>query len=219
MSNFAFQVVTILLQESAAVRKHAHQSSELWKTGELYNRKPKILTDLVHGSRFWTWHAVCGKATPEEAKDFRVLLHSWTDEFTPIDGLSQKARKHKYGAFLATLVNLPLRIRHYVDHVLLLALYNSRYMKKHGGLVRILTGTGSDGVAHGDGVTLAGELDLGEASPIINLPNDDNPADPTPVQWRLRIFLLLVSLDWLAAGDFGPFAASVSARRPCGKCE
>ena len=75
-----------------------------------------------------------------QANDLRIALHGWTDAFTPIDGLSQKARKHKYGAFLATLVNLPLHLRHYVDHVLLLALYNSRYAKKHGGLVRMLTG-------------------------------------------------------------------------------
>ena len=32
------------------------------------------------------------------------------------------------------------------------------------------------------------------------------------------MFLLLISLDWLASGDFGPFAGSVSARKPCGKC-
>ena len=84
------------------------------------------MTDLVHGTRFLDWHAVCGKATAGEASDLRVVLHGWTDEFTPIDGLSQKARAHKYGAFTACMVNLPLRIRHYADHILLLALYNSR---------------------------------------------------------------------------------------------
>ena len=44
-----------------------------------------------------------------------------------LDGLSQKARAHKYGAFIVSLVNLPLRIRHYADHILLLALYNCRH--------------------------------------------------------------------------------------------
>ena len=34
---------------------------------------------------------------------------------------------------------------------------------------------------------------------------------------RLVAFFLLISLDWLAAGEFGPFAASVSARRPYDK--
>ncbi len=37
-------------------------------------------------------------------------------------------------------------------------------------------------------------------------------------RYRLRVFVLLISLDWLASGDFGPFAGSVSARKPCGKC-
>jgi hypothetical protein len=123
----AHTLVTIMLQESAAVRKMTIASSDRWKTGELYQTRPTILTDLVHGTRFLDWKAVCGKATASEARDLRVVLHGWTDEFTPIDGLSQKARAHKYGAVLVSLVNLPLRIRHYADHVLLLALYNSRH--------------------------------------------------------------------------------------------
>ena len=122
----AHDLVNIILQESEAVRKMAIASSDRWKTGELYKTRPSHLTDLVHGTRFLDWHAVCGKATAGEASDLRVVLHGWTDEFTPIDGLSQKARAHKYGAFTACMVNLPLRIRHYADHVLLLALYNSR---------------------------------------------------------------------------------------------
>ena len=34
----------------------------------------------------------------------------------------------------------------------------------------------------------------------------------------LKIFAVLMSFDWLANGDFGPFASSVSARYPCPKC-
>ena len=62
------------------------------------------------------------------------------------------------------------------------------------------------------------ELALGEDSPEIELPNDADPGG-SPLRFRLRLFLLLMSLDWLAHGDFGPYAASVSkARRPCFKC-
>ena len=124
-------LLTIMLQESAAARKAVITASEEWKTGALYKTRPNVLSDLVHGTRFLDWQAVCGKADESEAKDLRVVLHIWTDEFTPIDGLSQKARHHKYGAVLAALVNLPHRMRHYADHILLLALYNSRYAK-HG---------------------------------------------------------------------------------------
>ena len=123
----AHTLVTIMLQESEAVRQMTIAASEKWKTGELYQTRPTILTDLVHGTRFLDWKAVCGKATASESRDLRVVLHGWTDEFTPIDGLSQKARAHKYGAVLVSLVNLPLRIRHYADHILLLALYNCRH--------------------------------------------------------------------------------------------
>ena len=214
----AYQVVTILLQESERARKHAQEFSEMLKSGKLYNVRPRVLSDVIHGSRFWKWFEVCGAASDNEMNDFRVVLHGWTDEFTPLDGLSQKARKHKYGAFLATLVNLPLHLRHYVDFVLMLALYNARYAKQNGGLVRMLTGTDNMGKKHDDGVTLATELSPGYEYPIIELPNDDDPAGE-PRKWRLRIFLLMISLDWLAAGDFGPFAGSVSARHPCPKCK
>jgi hypothetical protein len=130
----AHTVVTIMLQECKAVRKLAIESSDLWKAGSLFKTRPAVQTDLVHGTRFLDWHAVCGKASPDEANDLRILLHGWTDEFTPIDGLSQKARAHKYGAFLIALVNLPLRIRHYADHVLMLALYNSRRVRAYATL-------------------------------------------------------------------------------------
>ena len=122
----AHTLVTVMLQESAAVRRRTIESSDLWKTGSLYKSRPKVMTDLWHGTRFLDWHAVCGKASPDEANDLRVVLHGWNDAFTPIDGLSQKARAHHYGAVLVSLVNLPLRMRHYADHVLLLALYNCR---------------------------------------------------------------------------------------------
>jgi hypothetical protein len=156
----AFELVTIMLQESDFVRKEASASNKLWKSGVLYNKKPPVYFDLTHGSRFTGWHEVCGAATADERNDFRALLHGWTDEFTPTEGLSPRARHHKYGAFLATLVNVPLRVRHYVDHVLVLALYNSRYAKENGGLVRMLTGRGTGGTQYKDGVTFAGELAL-----------------------------------------------------------
>ena len=123
----AHTLLTILLQESAPVRRMTIAASEEWKTGALYRTRPRILSDLTDGTRFRDWHAVCGKADASEANDLRVVLHGWTDEFTPIDGLSQKARAHKYGALLASLVNLPHRTRHYTDHILMIALYNSRY--------------------------------------------------------------------------------------------
>jgi hypothetical protein len=123
----AHTLVTIILQENSHVRKLATESNNLWKSGVLYKTRPRVMTDLVHGSRFLDWHAVCGRVSPNEANDFRVVLHGWNDAFTPIDGLSQKARQHHYDTVLVSMVNLPLRVRHFVDHILLLAIWNGRY--------------------------------------------------------------------------------------------
>ena len=189
-----------MLQECQGARQKAWESSELWKSGELYGKNVNIVSDVIHGSRFYNWYEVCGKATPEQSQDFRVCLHGWIDAYTPLDGLSQRARKHKYTVLLASLVNLPIRMRHYHDFLLLLLLYNNRYLKKHGGLVRALTGTGEDGTKYDDPVNLAMELELDEGqSPMISLPNDSDPTGK-PLMFRLRLFLLLVSYDWLGSG-------------------
>ena len=213
----AHTLITILLQESTAVRQESIAFSNKLKTGCLYQQTPQVRSDVIHGGRFTHWREVCGKASASESDDLRICLHGWTDEFTPLDGLSQRARHHKYGVFLAALVNLPLHMRHYNDHILLLALYLARYAKQNSCLTRMLTGIGADGAKYEDQTNLRIELKLGEHhSPIIELPDDDKPGETK--SWRLRIFLLLVSLDWLASGDFGPFAGSVSAKRPCPKC-
>jgi hypothetical protein len=210
-------LLTILLQESPSVRKLFLETNERWKSGELYQTEPAVVGDTVHGSKFLNCKPLVGKATADEVDDARAGVTIWTDEFTPIDGLSQKARFHKYGAVLAGLLNLPPRMRHYADHLLLLALYNSRYSKQNGGLSRLLTGIGSDGKNYKDPTNLSMELELGTNSPFIQLPDVDDPSKMKT--WRLRIHVLFISLDWLAVGDFGPFAGSVSARRPCWKCK
>mmetsp|Transcript_31047 Transcript_31047/g.81215 ORF Transcript_31047/g.81215 Transcript_31047/m.81215 type:complete len:556 (-) Transcript_31047:839-2506(-) len=211
------QLVAIILQESEYVRKQIKSSSDLWKTGALYGKKPAVSSDVIHGRRFYDWFDVCGPASPSQNDDLRVVLHCWQDGMTPIDGLSQKARKHKYGVVLASFVNLPLQTRFYEDFILLLALYNERYSNEHGGLSRMLTGVGRDGKDHRDPCCLAAEIEPFDASPLVEMPNDDDPNGP-PLKRRLRLFILLFSLDWLAHGDFGPYAGSVSAKFPCFKC-
>ena len=214
----AVQLVTVFLQEcSPPVRQQIIKSSELWKSGVLYNKKPEVITDYTHGSRFYTRYDVCGKASATEEKHLRVALHMWQDEFSPLDGLSHRARLHKYGIVLLALLNICIEQRFYEDHILLLTLYNSTYAKTNGGLVRMLTGIDKDGKHHDDILPFADELQ-GDCCPIIELPNDQDPSGPR-ISYTLRLFLCVVSLDWLAQGDFGAFASSVSARRPCFKCK
>jgi hypothetical protein len=211
------QLVTVMLQECANVRALAIKKSEEWKTGELYGTVPSTYVDLDSGSAFRGNWEMCGRADASQANDLRIVVHGWTDEFVTVDGLGVCAKQHKYGVVLGSLVNLPLRVRHYVDNVLLIALYRAVYAKENGGLSRMLTGIGCDGVPHHDGVTMAAEVKVGKGEGTrIVLP--DNSASSGEKEWCLRIFILLFSLDWLASGDFGPFAAAVSARRPCGKC-
>ena len=211
------------LQECEDVCGKCRKSSDLYKSGELYKKKPATYRDVTCSSSFRNDAMICGKATSEQAHDLRIVGVGWTDEFTTVDGLGTAAKEHKYGAVLLALINLPAWMRHHFAYILLLCLYRTKYAKEHGGLVRMLTGKDQNGVQHRDGLTLAAELELGrKEGMLIELPNDDyNPEDPdspVTITVRLRIFLLLISLDWLASGDFGPFAASVSARYPCGKC-
>ena len=211
-----YQLVTVMLQESAEVRQHVFASSKLWKSGELYGKTPVVYRDVTHGTRFRSRRELCGKATAAEQRDVRVILHGWTDEFTSTDGLGVNAKKNKYGAVLGALVNLPLHLRHNPDFILLLALYQAMYAAANGGLARLLTGVSSDGTSYDDGLTLGAEIRM-PGGHEIKLPSDTPCADDET--WVLRIYVLLWSMDWLAHGDFGPFAKSVSARRPCFKCK
>ena len=143
-----FQVIVVLLQESKTARVHSIKSSERWKTGELYQRRPKTSSDVIHGRAFYTRREICGKASADESRDLRIALHGWTDEYTATDGLGTVATNHKYGVFLAALLNLPLEIRHHFSFILLLCMYRAMYAKEHGGFVRMLTGVGQVCLPH-----------------------------------------------------------------------
>ena len=211
-------LVITLLKENADVRRVVLESSAKWKTGELHNVKPDKYVDSTCGTGFRGRAEVVGKATPEQQNDIRIALSGWTDELTTVDGLGNNARKNKYGVVLFALLNLPLYMRHFADYILMCALYQSQFAKANGGLVRLLTGVEQDGTVHQDGLTLAAELDLGRGKGVpLTLPSDVPGEEPR--SYTLRIFLLFFSLDWLAHGDFGPFAGAVSARRPCFKCK
>ena len=134
------QLLTVMLQESAPARREVIKSSEKWKSGELLNVLPDTMTDVTHGRQFRENALICGKASATEKKDLRIVLAGWMDDFTSVDGLGLASRHHKYGAFLVTLVNLPLLARQSVDNVLLVALWRCKFAKEHGGVNRMLTG-------------------------------------------------------------------------------
>ena len=132
--------------------------------------------------------------------------------------IGTKRGKHKYGAALAGILNLPKRMRFHPNYILLLAIYQAKYAKEHGGKVRILCGrSASDGGSPiPDTWSLAAELDALRQGQVIEIP-DDGPAGGTVLR-VLRVHLLLISADYLAACGMGPTPESTSALRPCRDC-
>ena len=80
------EVVTEL-QECEDVCGKCRKSSDLYKSGELYKKKPATYRDVTCSSSFRNNAMICGKATSEQAHDLRIVGVGWTDEFTTVDGL------------------------------------------------------------------------------------------------------------------------------------
>lgn len=215
------QLLAILLTDSKRVRGEVIKSSEEWKSGVLYQQVPAVYADATHGSRFRESDA-CKLATEEQENDLRIGLHMWNDAFTSVGSLSTKAKYNKWEVVLCSLLNLPLYLRHYFDHILLLALAQTKWLSKNGGITRILCGVDEQGQAietEEDSINLRSEVDASQERKVtITLPDDDNPGSEFGKEWTLVIYIHLISLDWLANGGFGPYAESVSANRPCFKC-
>ena len=215
------QLLTVMLQESKTVREHVIASSERWKTGELYQKSPNLYADVTDGSRFRN-SPVCKKATPAEKKDLRIQLHLWNDAFTSVNGMGPKAKQNKWDITLASIVNLPIRLRHYFDHLLLLAIFQHVWGVANGGVAKVLCGVdeeGNDLVTASDCLTLRSEIRASRERKItITLPDDCDPGNEEGVTMTLIIYVGMISLDWLANGAFGPFAEAVSANLPCFKC-
>jgi hypothetical protein len=70
------QLLAVALTESKAMRMHVLKASELWKSGDLHQKKPKIYADVTDAERFRS-SDMCKKATPTEANDLRIALHLW----------------------------------------------------------------------------------------------------------------------------------------------
>jgi hypothetical protein len=215
------QLLKLMLTESRTIRQAVIKSSEEWKTGDLYNQVPEVYGDVIHGSRFRS-SDMCKKATPSQKKHLRVAMHPWNDAFTSVDGMKQKAAENKWEVVLVCLLNLPLFMRHYFDHILLVAIAQAKWAAANGGITRILCGVGKDGKqldTPSDAINLFSEIRASKEGKItINLPDDENPSNEAGIDYILILGITCISLDWLANGAFGPFAESVSAHRPCFKC-
>ena len=109
---------------------------------------------------------------------------------------------------LGSMLNLPLWMRHMSDYIMLVALFQSKFMKDNGGLMRLLTGTDTDGKVHSDGMTLAAELCLSHGGgAAIQLPSDTPGAEPEA--WCLRIFVLFFHSTGSHMATLGPSRAQL----------
>lgn len=134
---FSFvQLITVMLWESKRIRTEFLKSNKLWKSGELHGVHPEVLGDVTHARRFRN-SDTCRKATALEANDLRSDWCLWNDAFTSVGGLSTKAKENKWEVLLACSLNLPLHMRHYFDHILLLALFGAKWGTENGGIVRV----------------------------------------------------------------------------------
>ena len=52
---------------------------------------------------------------------------------------------HKYGVVLVRLLNLPPQLRNRPDKLMVWGIYNTRFAKENGGVLRMLSGVGPDG--------------------------------------------------------------------------
>ena len=75
------QLVVELLQKDASACKYSDEQSDVWKSGRLHSQVPETIDDVTAAKAFRSsWLTV--KATPAEARDFRVGTYKWIDAFT-----------------------------------------------------------------------------------------------------------------------------------------
>ena len=70
--------------------------------------------------------------------------------FTPhllqwVKPIGVRRKFHKYGVVLVRLLNLPPQLRNRPDKLMVWGIYNTRFAKENGGVLRMLSGVGPDG--------------------------------------------------------------------------
>lgn len=111
-------------------RKHMVEESELWKSGELQKDRT-VISSWTHGSDFK--QSKMARPTidvPGEPIELRISIGMGFDDVEPLDALKNKAAFKKLGGVYGTIGNLPADIRFQHEHMGLLAIGESRVMKK-----------------------------------------------------------------------------------------
>jgi hypothetical protein len=144
----------------------------------------------------------------------RVGIGVHNDDGTMVNPIGTKKGAHKLSITSANILNLPLNLRHSQEYILLISIVNSKLLKERNGLEWSMCGIDETGEESVQG-SLAAEFRKCEFT--IELPNDDNPANP-PVKYAMQLYFIIFEADWLAAQAAGFTPESTASTHPCPNC-
>ena len=132
-----------------------------------------------------------------------------------VNAIGTRRKDRKYGVILVRVLNLPLQIRNRMDKILLFGVYNVKWAKKHGGVMRMMCGVDANGKFDDADINLRTELLRLQAGVEMTIPDDVNGG-------TMPIILEAHHLGWLAdllgAAGISHFPESFCARHPCKDC-
>ena len=195
------EVLGRLLQHDPKARKLIVTKSVEWMKGDKHNVKSDVLTDITDGWRCRSHPHLMRKATAIEIEEkvIRVGIGIHNDDVTFANPIGTKRGEHKDSITDASIINLPLNMRHSFEYILLLSVVNSKVLKERGGLEWSLCGIdemGKETVKD----SLAAELRA--CSFDMKLPNDEDPMGGD-IPCRVEVYFIIMEADWLAAAAMG----------------
>ena len=125
-----------------------------------------------------------------------------------------RRKEHKYSVVLIKINALPVQIRTRRDKVLLYAIWNTKFAKGKGGMLRMLCGMDQDGSIV-ENVCLRTELDRLRAGVEMEIPNDvTGGKQKVIVEADITCWLA----DLLGTHTLGPWPESFQAQHCCRDC-
>ena len=223
------QSVGRILQNDDLARAKIIAKSNEWKTGKFHMKRATVLSDIDEGWRCRSHPHLMRKATPAEEKVIRIGIADHNDDITLVNAIGTKRGEHKDSITSASIINLPINMRHMFEYILLLSVVNSKHLKEKGGLLWSVCGVDEKGEETVSD-SLASEFRM--CSFPIELPPNIGPMgqllDPVtgasidpkaePIKYRVELYFIVFIADWLASMALGYTPESTSATYPCGDC-
>lgn len=240
------EMITRHLVHDTAYRKQCEAKSDEWKKGDRYRTLPKgQLKDFDDGINARFHPHLLRPATPDEEHDLRIAVNVQVDDLevrahispstlaparpttdlTPFyttlpsalqlcNAIGVARGEHKECGVQVATLNLPAEERFQQSNIFLHTLAKAKIYKVHG-MARVLNGRDKSNVLHDDPCLAR---DLRELAPgrWIEIPDDKKGGTKMVC---LRVYLMIISADWLARQSLLPFVESPGAHCPCGDCD